>query len=650
MAKRLHMTNADYVAIAISPALIMALVGSLVYFLIEVFYEGQYQARLNYAFGLFVFATVLVARISIEMGSERAVLFALPLAGAMFAFLVRFVEFPSPLSHLLNLLLMTLVWWCAHQLTWDSTVIDDDEDASGEGLMQRIGVDGPAANGADTNAKQPAADGAEDNELFGTDKEGRRQRMSWLKRWFGTRRGPHTPGIWVFYFSLAALPLFGIGQHMIPAGAVGRRRYAFSLLLVYVAAALSLLVTTSFLNLRRYLRQRRVEMPLPIAGTWVGVGAVLILIVMMLAMLIPRPGAEVGLSRVPWQIGSPGGMTASRTSVHQDGGEEQKDQQQAKGGEKEADEGKGNLPPKEDSTGKNSESSSDDKTGKAEAKKDAKSSEGEGSSQQKTSEDEKSSQGAEEKGEKASGKTDERSKTTDQDKVGNSSSGKQQAEQHKSDSESNENKNESREESRQGQTPTSPSRSHAMDAIQNVSRSLGGLMGILKILFYIVAALFVAYHAWKYRYQLMQAIADILRALRELFGGGKASGDAAEKAAEAAKARPPSFTDFRDPFISGGANQMSPDELVRYTFAAFEGWSYDRGRPRTPDCTPQELIMMAVEPKTPMYYAARQLVRLYGEVAYASRRVPREAANELQDMWQLMRSTHSIDAVAAPQI
>ena len=36
MAKRLTMTNADYLAIAISPALIMALVGSLVFFLIEV--------------------------------------------------------------------------------------------------------------------------------------------------------------------------------------------------------------------------------------------------------------------------------------------------------------------------------------------------------------------------------------------------------------------------------------------------------------------------------------------------------------------------------------------------------------------------------------------------------------------------------------
>ncbi len=75
--------------------------------------------------------------------------------------------------------------------------------------------------------------------------------------WWRRSRGKHTPGVWVLYFSLAALPLFGIGQHWVPAADVGRRRYVFSLLLVYVASALALLVTTSFLGLRRYLRQRR---------------------------------------------------------------------------------------------------------------------------------------------------------------------------------------------------------------------------------------------------------------------------------------------------------------------------------------------------------------------------------------------------------
>ncbi len=141
MAKRLHMTTADYVTIAVSPALIMTLVGSLVYFLIEVMYAGDYAARLMYVFALFVFAAVLIARISIEEGSEYASLFALPLGLATFFVLLKFVEHPSPFSWLINIVLMCTVWWCAHKLTWDCTLIDDEEDSSGEGLMQRIGVD-----------------------------------------------------------------------------------------------------------------------------------------------------------------------------------------------------------------------------------------------------------------------------------------------------------------------------------------------------------------------------------------------------------------------------------------------------------------------------------------------------------------------------
>src|SRR5690606_9257685 len=98
--------------------------------------------------------------------------------------------------------------------------------------------------------------------------------------------GPHTPGLWVLYFSLAALPLFGLGQSWIPVTDGDRRQFAFKLLAVYVAAGLSLLVTTSFLGLRRYLRQRNVEMPAPMAVTWVSLGAVLIFVVMFAAALL----------------------------------------------------------------------------------------------------------------------------------------------------------------------------------------------------------------------------------------------------------------------------------------------------------------------------------------------------------------------------
>ena len=80
MSSRLDKTLADYLVIAVSPVLIMAMVGSLVFFLVEIFYQGHYEDRLQFVLGAFVLAAVLIGRISIELGSERAAMYAMPLA------------------------------------------------------------------------------------------------------------------------------------------------------------------------------------------------------------------------------------------------------------------------------------------------------------------------------------------------------------------------------------------------------------------------------------------------------------------------------------------------------------------------------------------------------------------------------------------
>ena len=56
-------------------------------------------------------------------------------------------------------------------------------------------------------------------------------------------------------------------------------------------AALGLLVTTSFLGLRRYLRQRYLVMPGNIAFGWVQFGVIGAALVLCLSLLLPRPGA-----------------------------------------------------------------------------------------------------------------------------------------------------------------------------------------------------------------------------------------------------------------------------------------------------------------------------------------------------------------------
>src|SRR5438445_13087885 len=88
-------TLADYVTIALSPLLIMALVGSLVFFLPEILYAGQYESNLRWTMFFFVFAMVLVARISIELGGERAGLYGLAMMGVCLIALQKYVEYPE---------------------------------------------------------------------------------------------------------------------------------------------------------------------------------------------------------------------------------------------------------------------------------------------------------------------------------------------------------------------------------------------------------------------------------------------------------------------------------------------------------------------------------------------------------------------------
>ena len=64
-------------------------------------------------------------------------------------------------------------------------------------------------------------------------------------------------------------------------------------------------MTTSFLGLRRYLRQRRLEMPLEMASVWLTVGSLMIAALLFVCWLLPRPNAEYSITQVPFQVSSP---------------------------------------------------------------------------------------------------------------------------------------------------------------------------------------------------------------------------------------------------------------------------------------------------------------------------------------------------------
>src|SRR5690606_27360936 len=145
-----------------------------------------------------------------------------------------------------NLFFLGLIWWCADRLTWDCTLIDEHENVAGEGLLQTVGLDRPPPE----NAPNGDAD-VEPLSVTGSLDAAERKPL-WRRLWERLHK-PRAPGVWVVYFSLAALPIFGFGQRFLIGDEP--RRAAFRYLVVYVASALGLLLATCFLGLRRYLRQ-----------------------------------------------------------------------------------------------------------------------------------------------------------------------------------------------------------------------------------------------------------------------------------------------------------------------------------------------------------------------------------------------------------
>ena len=158
-AAKLKPTLADYVTIALSPALIIAMIVSLVFFLVAILYRGEYAGRLHAILLFFTFGIVLVARIAMETGlAERAPLYGLVLAFLVWVGMGSLVDYPpemAVLNWLINAGLVGLVWWLAYQLTHSCTYIDEKAESTGTGLLCGAGLEEKPEQGSGTH---PAAD------------------------------------------------------------------------------------------------------------------------------------------------------------------------------------------------------------------------------------------------------------------------------------------------------------------------------------------------------------------------------------------------------------------------------------------------------------------------------------------------------------
>lgn len=645
-------TLADYLVIAISPALIMVLVGSLVLFLLEIFYAGQYETRLRWIMFCFVFAAVLIARISMTPGiAGRASLYGLVLAVAVFVALQVLVQYPPGLraagfTWAINLGIMAVIWWCAHKLTWDCTFIDEHVDASGAGLLDAAGLDNQGARDEGRGTREEEASSSFPRPSSGL--------FAWWERYHRYRQEqqqkPHAPGVWIVYFSLAALPLFGLGQSLIAANDLERRQRVFWFMVCYMGSALGLLLCTSFLGLRRYLRQRRLSMPVAVTGVWLSIGAVLIAVLLVAGAFLPRPYPEYPLIPVQGWLGSPD-REASKYAVMRDSpgkgegrpGAAGKDGQE---GSASGSQGQGGGQQGQNGSGGSGQGQSGSGQGKGEqgsgGGSSGKSGSGQGNNQ--------SGSGGNRQGQSAQGSSGDQS--GQQGSPGRSGNGEQSqaGDQRSSQGGSDRGKGGQPDQGQSGQGMKRLSEAEASNP--PVSTPLGssfsslfsGLGRLLKWIIFAIAALVVAFIVLRALLQflanftgwargLLNALQGLWQALFGWLGPAAVPGESEEPARP--ERRPVPFAAFRDPFLDGSGGRQSPEELVRYSFHALEAWAREQDLGRQADDTPFEFAdRIALNVPGPLAADCRRLAALYARAAYARGPLPASCEGVLRQFWR----------------
>jgi hypothetical protein len=621
-SERHNQTLADWVALAISPALIMGLVTSLVFFLLNVLYVGEYVGRLQWILFFFVFGAVLLARMSM-MGSTagRSIFYGVPLGILTWLGMQMFVDYPADggvkeLSFFINAGLIALVWWCAHRLTWDCTNVDEETDVNAEGLLQAAGLENDPRETKNSEEDKPD------------------QGASWLQRWRRyqeERKKKRTLGVWVVYFSLAALPLFGLGQALIDANDTERRRTAFWLMIAYVGCGLGLLLTTCFLGLRRYLRQRRLKMPVAMTSAWLTGGGLLIVALLVVGAVLPRPDAEYSLfhlspTKSPKRGASKYAMKGDRPG-----------------------EGKG-QPGADDPEGKKDSPDSGGKTGKQKGQRGDPARQGKNGSGGKGNQ---SGQRGDNQGQKNGQSRNPQNSGQNQNK-GDPSSGRDQSAskddgkkaRRDKDERSSSDERDKQSDGKESEETRSNSGSESKSSASSVRDVVSKVAPVLKWIVFAILALAVLFVLLRSGLQFFANFSDwarrLLDALRNfwanLFGGRGRTKEESEESEQQERIVPERpFASFRNPF-EGGRNGMAVPELIRYTFAAVQAWARERDLGRQPGETALEFSRRVGQEVPALEADLNNLAVLYARAVYARGSLPGNSVEVLRQFWQCLEA------------
>jgi hypothetical protein len=172
----------------------------------------------------------------------------------------------------------------------------------------------------------------------------------------------------------------------------------------------------------------------------------------------------------------------------------------------------------------------------------------------------------------------------------------------------------------------------------------GGLGNLLKLVFFAALVCVAVFLAWKYRGTIGEALAQLWRDIQQLLaslGGGRrqmAAGEEADASAQPSGPPLPSFASYTDPFLSGAAERLTTEQLIRYSFEALEAWGREQGVPRDEDQTPLEFAQRIAGRYDDVGAETQKLAELYCRIAYGHERIVPQRRDHLRRLWQQLRA------------
>jgi hypothetical protein len=638
--KKIRPEGLDYLLASIAPFFIIGMIGSLVFFLITVCYQGSYTQRLMWILGLYTVASVLIARIAIEQSRTLSYAYMLALAGATLLVTPQFFVVTGPMaifSFPILIALLVIVAVLADRITFDCTSMNEQVQSSGVGILQSLGLIQSERNAAEK--EKPNLRKSDNQQIEPTPSE---------RKTANSRK--HNPGVWVLYFALLALPLFGLGQLIIQNPE--DRSWAFKCLFLYLLCSLCLLVLIALLSLRKYLRERGVPMETSFAIRWLAIGMLSVFAMLCVLSLLPLPGKSLLSMDMPFRITSRDDLKTSRwgwgpEGVPKEGGKPGQPQDGGKPQGEQAPKQPNVDPENQRQPGAGKQASGKQGDGKQGDGKQGDGKQGDGKQGDGKQVEGKQGEGKQGEGKQSEGQKqgvsseDPKNKQADQASKGEKGDSQNEDERDGKKDEKGEKQDQQKQQEpgNAGNQPKPQEQQQAPPPTQSMSIQWNFSAAFQWLAMFVLAIVAVVFGI-RYRQQLLQAWTEFRDWLNALLGRKtRIQVPVVDENVTLIEDPFPPFQSFGNPFTAG--NRWTREQIVRHMYRATVSWGYEHRVVRRDDETPEEFMRRLARRFPQQQELLSMLGQLYNRIAYARGTVRNEEMKPMGDLWRWLSETEA---------